>query len=217
MNSATRLKKVLFSVNTSKEASGLKTYMRVFGVDHWSRVAYKLSMCDRQVDALETHNIDKEAIKLLRQFFTYSILASNMTVQKNSIPTCLMVLNSVEGMLPDEKVDDADITALAELVQSLEAMLEAANLPDEHVEIIQRYIEEMRDAFADLELGGVEAFEHHVITASGMVALYHDAFSEHSPIVETVNKIFKQSTAVISNASTWYGALGAGILLLGSK
>ena len=217
MNSATRLKKILSRVKASNDASGLKTYKRIFEVDHWSRVAYKLSMCDKQVDVLETHNIDQDAIKLLRQFFTYGILASNMAQQKNDIPSCLMVLNSIEGLLPEENVDDADITALAELVQSLEAMLETANLPDEHVEIIRRYIEEMRDAFADLELGGVEAFEHHVVTASGMVALYHEAFSGHSPISEAVNNIFKQSTAVISNASTWYGALGAGILLLSSK
>ena len=140
-----------------------------------------------------------------------------MAQQKNDIPLCLMVLNSIEGLLPEEKIDDEDITALAELVQSLEAMLETANLPDEHVEIIRRYIEEMRDAFADLEIGGVEDFEHHVVTASGMVALYHDAFSEHSPISEAVNKIFKQSTAVISNASTWHGALGATIGFLISK
>lgn len=203
MNAATRMSNLLSGINKSKANTAFETFEEVFGVKGCVPIASKLAICDKQISILEEKS-DKRLIQYLRTVFNCNGLNRNLANEKKQINSFIVTLNTAGAYMDDEVINESDITELSEMLEVLRAKTEQADIPDHYREVIDSFINEMRDAVVDIDIGGIDAFVSHAEIANGKVVLYNDAFKEGG-VMDDVIQIFNKTTKIISTSKIWLG------------
>lgn len=215
MNSAKRLEKILSKIQSSSQTKALDVFEDVFEVAGCIEITSKLFLCSKQLEIIKDALVENQ-YKFLSNLFGCNTLARDMQAEKKQLPNHTASLHAMAHFMEDEKIEEEDLTKLYESSLELEKLLQTLELPQEHKEVIQRYIDEIHESIADIHIGGIDAFEHHIIIANGTVVLYSDAFKDEH-IYNKIKEIFKTTSSIISNAQVWSGALGTALNVLIGK
>ena len=208
MNVATRLSALLSEIRASKKPNALETFEEVFNVEGCTSLAGKLLICEKQIDKMEENKPDIRLIKFLRRLFDCKALTRSIDPEKKSIDNFIIALNTVAPYMPEEKIDTDAITELAEALEVLRAKIDELDSIDEHDrEVLYSFVNEMRGAVDDMDIGGIEAFMNHAEVASGKILMHHDSFKKGG-VMEEVTNIYTKATDIVNNAQVWIGVIG---------
>ncbi len=208
MNVATRLSAILSKIKVSKKPNAFQTFEEVFNVEGCISLSGKLLICEKQIDKMENKDADIRLITFLRRVFDCKSLARNIDSEKKSIDGFIIALNTVAPYMPVENIDKKAITELADALEVLRAKIDKLDSIEEHdSEILYSFVNEMRRAVDDIDIGGIEAFMGHTEVASGKILIHHDSFKKGDIMEETAN-IFTKATDIINNSQTWLGVIG---------
>lgn len=207
MNSAKRLASVLENINKIKDNhNAFYNFEKVFNVKGCVSVMTKLKLCEKQVDLLAEKS-HKDLISYLRTFFDCKQLQRDMNNEKRLIKHYVMALETSGAYMPEEKIDKKLLTELSELIVKMQEKIKNTDMEDQYKDILNSYCDVMSEGIIDIDIGGVEAFTHHLEIANGKVVLYHQAFTS-TGLKDTANEIYEKSTKILNNAQIWGGALG---------
>lgn len=208
MNVATRLSEMLTKIQTSKNPKAFETFEEIFNVEGCTAVATKLLICNKQIDKLEQNNADKRLITFLRILFNCKTLARNIDNERKNIVPSIMTLNTVAPYMPEENVDTSAITELSDALEILRAKIDNIDGIEEHdKEVLYSFVDEMRNAIDDINIGGIEVFMEHAEIASGKILMHHESFVK-SKTMEDATNIFHKATQIINDSQTWIGVIG---------
>lgn len=206
MNAAMRMSSLLLKINSSQGKNASEVFEDVFGVKGCVPVASKLAICDKQIAILEEKS-DKRLTQYLRTVFNCNGLSRNFVNEKKQINQYIVTLNTAGAYMDDEIINESDITELSEMLETLRAKTEQADIPEHYREVIDSFINEMRDAVVDIDIGGIDAFMSHSETAGGKIVMYHEAFVKGG-VMDDVSNIFGKATKIINDSKTWIGLVG---------
>lgn len=208
MNAAKRMSIILSKIRGVNGKNAYDTFEDVFSVKGCIPLANKLGICDKQINILSEKS-DKKLVAYLHKLFNCKGLTRDISSEKREIDHYIMALNTAGAYMDEEKINDADITELSEMLEILRAKVEKSDIPEQYREIIDAFIDEMRDAIADINIGGIKAFMSHAEVANGKILMYNEAFVKGG-VMDDVTKIFDATTKIINDSNTWIG-LGIGI------
>lgn len=206
MNSANRLAKLLDKISSSTERAAFKVFEDVFEVKGCVAVSNKLRLCETQILILE-EKAHKGLIDFLRNIFGCTQMLRDISSLKASIPGMLITLETAGAFMPNEIINQNNLTDLAETLEKMRQEVEKSDFPQHYKDVINEFMHEMNEGIIDIDLGGIDAFKPHAERANGKIVLYHEAFSDKT-ISELTKKTYDLSTKILSEGQTWAGVLG---------
>jgi hypothetical protein len=186
-------------------------YQDIFNTQSILDIAYKLSLVDKQIEAIKNDKEDMGNTKKLFDFlsvaFSCNTLKADMSNIKTQAEHHIIATEMMGHYMPHEKVEDEEVQKLLDAINEFEIYISNLDLAEYHKEAIESFVRCMREALSDLEVGGIKAFEDKVADANGKIILYHEAFKQKD-IMEKANDIYKKSTKILNDAQIWGGTLG---------
>lgn len=207
MNTAKRLSDILTKIRASKKNIAFDIFEEVFNVEGCTSVASKLLICDKQINTI-TEKADVRLISFLKKLFNCKGLTRSLDAEKKSMDQFVMALNMASAYMPEEKIDIDSITELADALEIFRAKVEhLESIEDHDKEVVNSFINEMRGAIDDINIGGIEAFMKHAESASGKLLMYHGSFQKGG-VMEDATDIFNKTTDIINSSQTWWAVVG---------
>ncbi|HZF69847.1 hypothetical protein [Sulfuricurvum sp.] len=208
MNAAERLATILKAIITTQDRIPMENFSKVFGVSGCIPIHAKLKLCESQIKVLEG-KADPKLIGFLYRIFSCLNLQRDFSSEVAEINNYLIALNSMSGFMGDDmgNIDPKDLTDLADMIEKLRAKMESGTISESSKSVIESFLNEMRDALADIELGGIVSFIPHAEICAGKIIIYNNALQE-SGIYQDVKDIFEKVTKILDSAQIWGAAIG---------
>jgi hypothetical protein len=229
INSAYRINKILLGVKTKNErTSTLDVWAEAFGIES-DRNSIKSIKVSRYLsylhDELEVVRLElgkttfpeelyTRALARLEDAFSAANLGQQWEGSKRYLDENTMTsLAYWVAILPDEEslLSPEDLNEIANQIDELEKLLDAAELPPSLVKTIKNLVVLMRDALEKYPVQGVKALRTAATSAYGELSLVKDELKQtDSKVVKTLGKLWDRFTKTVDNAETVEKAVNLG-------
>lgn len=217
-NSASRIYSVLMKLDANK-------YQRIQPVDFWAEilgvmqenssrkaaeVTNKLNMLHDELDLVKTameetdfsEYLYNDALKNLEQVISVLYLQTNwQSVAQFLKPEALLALNFCSEILPDEtqQFNQSDIDELVNLLEALKQELNASQLPEKLVKLIQKHIAIIEQAIVDYQIQGYRAVENAVTLMTGDIVTQGQMIKANNdkPVVAILGRLYEKVSNVV--------------------